>query len=193
MNYHFRNLCYEKIYEIDDERYDTLTVYDYKTYDKCEVCCSETVCYFVTISKEGAGAGYNLCKDICFPIIISEFQKRNKTIFNPNSNGDQDECRLFVRLYCELSEKYYELKGRYFDLDNKLRLKAKKRKPLPTGIRHEVFKRDEYKCQECGVYKPDEGLEASHIIAVAKGGTDELDNLKTLCKTCNRQQRDLIW
>ena len=68
-----------------------------------------------------------------------------------------------------------------------------KRKHLPKGIRHEVFKRDSYKCSECGKSKNDGPLEIDHILPISKGGTDELSNLRTLCKICNREKSDLIF
>ena len=75
---------------------------------------------------------------------------------------------------------------------------GKKKKPrqrthIPRGLRHEVFKRDNYTCQECGATKEDGAkLHIDHIIPVSKGGTDELDNLQTLCDKCNLNKSNLI-
>jgi len=45
--------------------------------------------------------------------------------------------------------------------------------------------RDDFKCVGCG----DESLElhVHHIIPVSKGGSDLLDNLKSLCIKCHRE------
>ena len=51
-----------------------------------------------------------------------------------------------------------------------------------------VFKRDNYTCQYCG--KVGGKLETDHIIPFSKGGTDDMDNLVTACRKCNRQKRD---
>lgn len=60
-------------------------------------------------------------------------------------------------------------------------------------MRREVFKRDNYTCVECRARKSDGAtLHIDHIIPVSKGGTDELDNLQTLCKDCNLSKSDLI-
>jgi 5-methylcytosine-specific restriction enzyme A len=67
----------------------------------------------------------------------------------------------------------------------KFKLKKIKRKAFTKSIRHEVFKRDNYKCKECGVPNKKAILHIDHIIPLAKGGTDELDNLQTLCEACN--------
>ncbi len=60
------------------------------------------------------------------------------------------------------------------------------RKPISRQIRVQVFARDGYKCKMCGRTKDEVPLEVDHIIPVADGGTDELKNLATLCRDCNR-------
>ena len=73
-------------------------------------------------------------------------------------------------------------------------MKNKRRKTnIPRGMRHEVFKRDNYTCVECGARKSDGAtLHVDHKIPVSKGGTDELDNLQTLCSDCNLNKSDVI-
>ena len=61
-----------------------------------------------------------------------------------------------------------------------------KRKSLKKGIRFEVFKRDSFTCQYCGAKAPDVILEVDHIIPVKEGGTDDIMNLVTSCRDCNR-------
>lgn len=47
-----------------------------------------------------------------------------------------------------------------------------------------IFKRDNYECRLC--HRTDEPLEVDHIVPVCHGGSDDLDNLQTLCWDCNR-------
>ena len=68
-----------------------------------------------------------------------------------------------------------------------------KRKPLDTRLRHECFKRDGYKCLECGATKEEKVLHADHIIPVSQGGSDELSNLQTLCDDCNFAKSNKAW
>lgn len=69
---------------------------------------------------------------------------------------------------------------------------ARKRTNIPRGLRHEVFKRDNYTCVECGASKKDGAtLHVDHIIPSVKGGTDEMDNLQTLCQDCNLNKNDV--
>ena len=60
------------------------------------------------------------------------------------------------------------------------------RKPISKSARFEVFKRDSFTCQYCGRSAPDVILEVDHIIPVAEGGTNDIVNLITSCKDCNR-------
>ena len=67
------------------------------------------------------------------------------------------------------------------------------RQPIPRKLRHEVFKRDGYRCRECGASKDETSLEIDHILPVAKGGTNDIDNLQTLCRECNRMKHTDEW
>lgn len=60
------------------------------------------------------------------------------------------------------------------------------RKGLSKKTRFEVFKRDKFTCQYCGRMSPDVILEIDHIKPVAEGGTNEMINLITACRDCNR-------
>ena len=81
----------------------------------------------------------------------------------------------------------------YWLNENKNKSKKRKRTHIPRGLRHEVFKRDNYTCVECGARKDDGAtLHVDHKIPVSKGGTDELSNLQTLCSDCNLNKSDVI-
>lgn len=57
-------------------------------------------------------------------------------------------------------------------------------------IREEVFKRDNYTCQDCGTKaKHIEDLECDHIIPISLGGAEfDKDNLQTLCSECHKKK-----
>lgn len=61
----------------------------------------------------------------------------------------------------------------------------KKRRKLPNAVRVAVFTRDSFACVKCGSRS---NLEVDHIHPVAKGGSDDLENLQTLCAPCNRRK-----
>lgn len=60
------------------------------------------------------------------------------------------------------------------------------RKAISKALRFEVFKRDHFTCQYCGRMAPDVILEVDHIKPVAKGGDNDILNLVTSCRDCNR-------
>lgn len=53
-----------------------------------------------------------------------------------------------------------------------------------------VMKRDSFACVRCGATGTGVRLEVDHRTPRAKGGSDSLDNLQTLCFECNRGKRD---
>lgn len=53
------------------------------------------------------------------------------------------------------------------------------------SLRHIVYERDGYKCCNCGSNW--EQLHAHHIVPLSKGGTNDLYNLITLCKSCHER------
>ena len=56
---------------------------------------------------------------------------------------------------------------------------------LSKKLRFEVFKRDKFTCQYCGIKAPDVILHVDHIRPRSKGGPDDLINLVTCCVDCN--------
>lgn len=63
---------------------------------------------------------------------------------------------------------------------------ATTRKAISKKTRFEVFKRDDFACSYCGQKPPAVVLEVDHIVPVAKGGKNGMDNLITACFDCNR-------
>lgn len=62
----------------------------------------------------------------------------------------------------------------YYLRDNE-RKEARKRLP-------ELIARDGQRCKRCGTT---EKITVDHIVALANGGTNDLDNLQLLCRDCN--------
>lgn len=60
-------------------------------------------------------------------------------------------------------------------------------------IREEIMERDNYTCQICGKYMPEEiGLQIDHIIPVSKGGKTVRSNLRVLCSKCSGSKSNKI-
>jgi hypothetical protein len=61
------------------------------------------------------------------------------------------------------------------------------RRAIPNRIRWSVFRRDGYQCRFCGSHHD---LTIDHIYPLSRGGTDEIGNLQTLCRSCNSSKGD---
>ncbi len=61
--------------------------------------------------------------------------------------------------------------------------------PIPQAVRQFVYQRDNYQCQSCGKNQQETTLNIDHIIPLAKGGSNDISNLQTLCQTCNQRKK----
>lgn len=62
-------------------------------------------------------------------------------------------------------------------------MKMKKRN---SGLKKKILKRDNFTCQKCKIQdKTARILEAHHIIPLVMGGSDDLNNIITLCDDCH--------
>ena len=59
------------------------------------------------------------------------------------------------------------------------------RSGVTTSVRFAVFDRDGFRCTYCGATPQTARLVVDHVLPVAAGGTDEMDNLTTACQPCN--------
>ena len=60
------------------------------------------------------------------------------------------------------------------------------RKAISKKDRFEIFKRDGFTCQYCGLQPPEVVLHVDHIVPVSKGGNNDPMNLITACRECNQ-------
>jgi 5-methylcytosine-specific restriction enzyme A len=63
---------------------------------------------------------------------------------------------------------------------------------IPPEVRKYVLERDRSQCQSCGKSDQQARLHIDHIIPLAKGGTNDLSNLHTLCQDCNLSKSDRL-
>jgi hypothetical protein len=64
---------------------------------------------------------------------------------------------------------------------------------ITPRIRVLVLRRDGSRCRLCGATAEQASLEVDHWLARAEGGSDDLDNLHTLCRDCNRGKGRLFF
>ncbi len=82
-----------------------------------------------------------------------------------------------------------DMKYLYHDITSAKRKRAKrkpaKRKHIPKAVRDAVMERDNYTCVYCGSTN---NPELDHNEAHANNGSNEIDNLQVLCRSCNRRK-----
>lgn len=84
-----------------------------------------------------------------------------------------------VERYGQLSEIDFSCTLNEYHSKNQRRLMTKE-------LKDKIKERDDYTCQICGKYMPDEvGLHIDHIIPISKGGKSIPSNLQVLCSKCN--------
>ena len=72
-------------------------------------------------------------------------------------------------------------------------MNLKSEKVNDERVAEQIMIRDDYTCQICGKYMPDEvRLQIDHIIPVSKGGKTIPSNLQTLCSKCNGKKANKL-
>lgn len=85
------------------------------------------------------------------------------------------------------------IKNENYRFKNELENLKHYRKRIPRNLRHNVFKRDNYRCVECGATNDFTMLTLDHIVPRSEGGEDNEDNLQTLCIKCNLEKGNASW
>ncbi|WP_239496089.1 HNH endonuclease [Salinicola peritrichatus] len=136
--------------------------------------------FFMTFPEEVAE---QLRKDAeAEEIAVSTFKnfiRENRDILSPISRWGDGKCGYMRELLCE------EFGINPFENEPRGYRKQK----ISQSLRTKVFERDEYRCKWCGDHK---NLCVDHIYPESKGGSLELSNLQTLCRTCNLKKGDRV-
>ena len=89
----------------------------------------------------------------------------------------------------EIKEKYKNLK---LEVRNKYKKVNTKRRSIPKTLKDNVWNKTFTErngvgqCFVCTGKITSRSFDCGHVISVAKGGTDQLSNLKPVCSTCNK-------
>ena len=62
----------------------------------------------------------------------------------------------------------------------------------PRAVMLKVVRRDGQVCGVCRVNVPDNELEFDHLIPLARGGPTSAENLRVLCRRCNKKKTDAL-
>ena len=99
---------------------------------------------------------------------------------------------------CKGCDEYYDRNmgiGIHTDCENRLVSEAQRNDPIyqttnkwdkmRKKVTPIIFERDDEKCKHCGITY---NITIDHIKPISKGGTNDLDNLQPLCKSCNSRK-----
>lgn len=67
-----------------------------------------------------------------------------------------------------------------------------KRKRFSQTERTLIYNKNKGRCAICGKFVPYDVFTIDHAIPLAKGGTNEINNLQCTCKTCNLIKQDIL-
>lgn len=63
---------------------------------------------------------------------------------------------------------------------------------LPRDVMLKVVRRDNHICQVCHQHVRDDEIEFDHIIPFSKGGPTTVENIRLLCRNCNRKKSNSL-
>lgn len=123
--------------------------------------------------------------DLDYSGILTEYINKDQT----ETAVIKDSCSaiIIIEIFIDYSQGYNDV---HYNIGDKYMQSFRKvGRPRMSELKHKVFERDEYTCQICGKTIHD-GAElcVDHIIPVGMGGTDDFDNLQTLCTQCNKMK-----
>lgn len=112
---------------------------------------------------------------------LAAWANRHCDAYHPSTRDECSHCHLMIEIYGPMPTPD-DVWGH-----------DRRRKASPNSIRRKnwlairpvVFERDGYTCVYCGAT---DDLAADHIYPQSKGGSDDLDNLQTLCRSCNSRK-----
>lgn len=67
-----------------------------------------------------------------------------------------------------------------------------KRKQFSQTERMQIYNKNKGRCAICGRFVPYDSFTVDHIIPLAKGGTNAMDNLQVACGVCNLIKQDIL-
>lgn len=123
---------------------------------------------------------------------IGQMQGRNlwwskQGLFWADTNTNDEEVQLLLwdrqRKHDSKLDRLRKIRAQEANFDEA------RRERVSDEVRAFVWERDEGRCVKCG---SQEDLQFDHIIPVAKGGGNMIENVQILCGECNRQKSDNI-
>lgn len=105
--------------------------------------------------------------------------------------------KRYLRLYAQRNREKHNARGREWARKNRDKRNANQRVRRSQGgglgtwgrLRLDVFELHGERCLRCG---STERIEIDHVVPVALGGVNKIENLQPLCRTCNASKSDKV-
>jgi len=142
-----------------------------------------------SIMKKYRTKQYQKCLDdsCAFKFYLMRQQTRYKQVnYIKSSYKVEQIVESFSCDYMFLFNRNEKLKSINYECTLNKYYSKNQRRLMTSELRKEIMVRDNYTCQLCGKYMPDEvGLHVDHITSISKGGKTVPSNLQVLCSKCN--------
>ena len=111
-----------------------------------------------------------------------EIIQKSNLILKKYRHTIPDWLKNKVNKYCLQAKDFKQKKINRQAKDFFIELRRREFQSLRKNLIIMLINRDDYKCKVCEKH---DNITVDHIIPLSKGGTDELDNLQLLCRSCN--------
>jgi 5-methylcytosine-specific restriction endonuclease McrA len=113
---------------------------------------------------------------------VAQWAYRHSDAHHPGDRSECEHCQEMIAAFGPMPPA--ESIREWLAAERRLMMTGFKQ-PIPDSIRWEVWERDNFTCKHCGSRRY---LTIDHVLAESKGGTLALDNLQTLCRSCNSKK-----
>lgn len=100
-------------------------------------------------------------------------------------DGEDDELQAIIDAGFLTKTDKVRLREPVYHIKSFRRFDPRSREPISKKLRKAVYERDRYRCVECGAT---DHLSLDHIIPWSLGGEDTMENLQTMCRSCNSRK-----
>lgn len=100
-------------------------------------------------------------------------------------DGEDDELQAIIDAGFLTKTDKVRLREPVYHIKSFRRFDPRSREPISKKLRKAVYERDHYRCVECGAT---DHLSLDHIIPWSLGGEDTMENLQTMCRSCNSRK-----
>lgn len=133
------------------------------------------------VGSNGAKASSASSRPLTTQVVIDEYA-RSESSFSDADIDAQRRASIFAVKPINATQ------AEFWEWHDKLYLGGSSRCPEWLQRVREVRERDGYRCVDCGAKGPEIELHTDHIIPLSAFGSNELENLKTLCIRCHEKK-----